>query len=433
MTEHRTPPGGALPPLALLARSHELWWQEDAHGHLLQVSPSAQHLCGWPADALRGAPVRQLLDDAARQALHVASAHGLGTCRAALLGLDQPPRAVELTAQPLFDAQGQPDGRWVLARDLTEQVQLESRLKHSERRYLEQGETASEGVAVVQDWRFKFVNRHLCEFVGMTEQELLGQPFIDVIHEDDHELLKTNHRKRLSGEPVPTRYEYRVRTRTRGLRWLEMSGSLIDWQGRPATINYINDVTARKDMEAQVHQLAFLDALTGLPNRRLLEDRLRMAVAQSGRTGLHGAVLFLDLDRFKALNDTHGHAAGDLLLVAVAQRLQALVRASDTVVRLGGDEFVVMLSPLPAQSQDAHHQAERLADKLRHALAEPYELLLPEDAGVQRVQHQGAASVGVTVFGPQDRHAEAVLQRADQAMYRAKAARGPGAAVSGSR
>jgi diguanylate cyclase (GGDEF)-like protein/PAS domain S-box-containing protein len=404
------------PPATLLAHSHELWWREDAQGRLQAVSASVLPLCGWPAEALRGQPVSRLLEPGSDAAD--------GSSRALLLARERPPRWVALHASPMVDALGRPAGRWVLARDLTEQLRLEARLQHSERRYLELGETASEGVAVVQDWCFKFVNRHLCEFVGFPEEELLGRPFLDFIFEDDHELLKSNHRKRLQGVPMPMRYEYRVKTRERGVRWLEMGGSLIDWQGRPATINYINDVTSRKELEAQVRQLAFLDALTGLPNRRLLDDRLRLAVHQGPRTGLHGALLFVDLDRFKPLNDTHGHAAGDQLLVAVAQRLQAAVRASDSVVRLGGDEFVVMLTPLPSDPGLAGHQAERVAAKLRERLAQTYVLRLPGGPGGERcIEHAGSASIGVALFGPQDDSPEAVLQRADQAMYRVKAGR----------
>lgn len=422
-------------PTALRAHSQELWWREDEHGVLQHVSDTALHLTGQPPAALCGQPVSRLLDADARHALAQAQAEGRAACHTQLQCHGRPPRPVALSAQPLTDARGQPAGRWVLARDLTEVARLEARLQDSERRYLELGETASEGIAVVQDGCFQFVNRHLCEFVGMTEAQLLGRPFLEVIHEDDHELVFSNHRKRLAGVPIPTRYEYRVKTLTRGVRWLEMGGALIDWQGRPATINTINDVTVRKELEAQVRQLAFVDALTGLPNRRLLDDRLRMAVNQAPRSGLHGAVLFIDLDRFKPLNDTHGHAAGDALLVAVAQRLQGAVRASDSVARLGGDEFVVMLTPLPASAAEAHHQAEAVAAKLRERLAQPYVLVLPDsgaeraeaaegaEGAERRVLHHGAASIGVAVFGPQDDSAEAVLARADQAMYRAKARR----------
>ncbi|MFG6460556.1 diguanylate cyclase domain-containing protein [Roseateles sp. DXS20W] len=420
MSQHDEAQRAVAPPAALLAHSHELWWQEDEAGVLRQVSATAAELTGWAPDALLGQPVSRLLDAEARQALAQALADGRPGCQTLLQRQGRPPRHVVLAAQPLPGA----GGRWVLARDVSEQQLLQERLQHSERRYLELGETASEGVAVVQDGRFCFVNRHLCEFVGFPEEQLLGRPFLDFIFEDDHELVMSNHRKRLAGVPLPTRYEYRVKTRTRGVRWLEMGGSLIDWQGRPATINTINDVTLRKELEEQVRQLAFVDALTGLPNRRLLDDRLRMAVNQGPRTGLHGAVLFIDLDRFKPLNDTHGHAAGDALLLAVAQRLQAAVRASDSVMRLGGDEFVVMLTPLPADPGDAAHQAERVAGKLRECLSLPYELRLPgPDGGEQRVLHDGSASIGVAVFGPQDDQPDAVLARADQAMYRAKAAR----------
>lgn len=418
----------AVTPALTPSASRELQWLEDGQGRLQWVSPSDQLLRGWPAAEVQGRPLSEVLGP---QAWPVLAAALAGRPAAQAGGWQGP---VQLCL-PLADGQtrwfefswlaqaGSARGRHWLGRDISEQMALQARLRDSERHYLALGETASEGMAVVQDWCFRFVNRHLREFVGMREEELLGQPFLQVIHPEDHELLITNHRKRLAGESVPTRYEYRVLTRQYGVRWLEMSGSRIDWEGRPATLNFINDITRRKELEAQVRQLAFVDALTGLPNRRLLEDRLRMALSQSQRTQLHGAVIFLDLDNFKSLNDVHGHAAGDLLLVAAARRLQAQVRASDSVVRLGGDEFVVMLTPLSAQAQEAHAQAQAVAHKLCAVLSQPYELLLRGGEGgsaSRPITHCCSASIGLSLFGPGEHSDEAVLQRADQAMYRAK-------------
>ena len=183
-----------------------------------------------------------------------------------------------------------------------------------------------------------------------------------------------------------------------------------------------SDISQRKAMEERVWQLAFYDPLTHLPNRRLLSDRLAQALSQSERNAQWGAVLFLDLDNFKSLNDAHGHGAGDLLLIEVAQRLKGAVRGIDTVARMGGDEFVVLLGELGADRDAACAQACRVAEKIRLSLAETYRLRVPQHdaAAASQVEHHCSASVGVAVFGPEDASADQLLQWADAAMYQAK-------------
>ncbi len=184
-----------------------------------------------------------------------------------------------------------------------------------------------------------------------------------------------------------------------------------------------SDITAHKAMEDQVHQMAYFDALTGLPNRRLLDDRLSQAMAASKRSGLYGALMFLDLDNFKPINDTHGHGVGDLLLIEVARRLTDCVREADSVARLGGDEFVVMLSELGADGAESTAQAHAVAEKIRESLAAPYSLTLLQAGGQSTtVEHRCSASIGVVMFGHQQASQADILKRADEAMYQAKAA-----------
>jgi diguanylate cyclase (GGDEF)-like protein len=174
--------------------------------------------------------------------------------------------------------------------------------------------------------------------------------------------------------------------------------------------------------EEQVRQLAFYDALTGLPNRRLLHDRLNQTLAASRRSGFYGALMFLDLDNFKPLNDTHGHGVGDLLLKTVASRLSECVRAMDTVARLGGDEFVVMLSELDADVTLSSERARSVAEKVRSTLAEPYELRVASDDVGATVKHLCSASIGVVMFAGSVPDVEVILKQADAAMYQAKKA-----------
>ncbi len=183
-----------------------------------------------------------------------------------------------------------------------------------------------------------------------------------------------------------------------------------------------SDITRRKEMEERIHQLAFFDALTNLPNRRLLDDRLSQTLLAIRRTGRFGALMFLDLDNFKPLNDTHGHAMGDLLLVEVANRLKTSVREMDTVARIGGDEFVVMLSELDADTALSEAQARAVAEKIRSRLAEPYVLTKPDPQnGPAPLTHQCTASVGVVLVEPSTTDMEAKMVQADAAMYQAKA------------
>ena len=177
-----------------------------------------------------------------------------------------------------------------------------------------------------------------------------------------------------------------------------------------------HDVTDLRRANEEIEHLAFYDPLTGLPNRRLLLDRLGQAPVLSQRSGKVGALLFLDLDHFKDLNDTLGHEVGDELLQEVAQRLLANVRVADTVARLGGDEFVVMLSELSTSTQEAAAMAQRIGEKILRGLSEPYLL--------RGHSHQGAVSIGATLFGASAQSAIELLRQADIAMYQVKARRG---------
>ena len=179
-------------------------------------------------------------------------------------------------------------------------------------------------------------------------------------------------------------------------------------------VSTFTDITQRKAAEDQIKHLAFYDPLTLLPNRRLLIDRMQQAMAASTRSGCEGALLFIDLDNFKALNDTLGHDKGDILLQQVAQRLKSCVREGDTVARLGGDEFVVMLEDLSKMPGEAAAQTETVGQKILYALNQRYDL-----AGHD---YHNTASVGVTLFAEHQNNVDELMKRADLAMYQAKAA-----------
>jgi diguanylate cyclase (GGDEF)-like protein/PAS domain S-box-containing protein len=203
-------------------------------------------------------------------------------------------------------------------------------------------------------------------------------------------------------------------------RWFSMRVSPFGRGRRGAVIAHTN-ITERMLVEHRTRELAFHDALTHLPNRQLLCDRLTQAMAANKRSGFYGALIFLDLDNFKPLNDAHGHEAGDLLLIEAADRLKGCVREMDTVARFGGDEFVVMLSELVAEKEHSTALAHGVAEKIRLALSEPYRLTI-QRAGTAdaTVTHRCTASIGVTLFINHEATSDEVLKWADAAMYTAK-------------
>jgi diguanylate cyclase (GGDEF)-like protein/PAS domain S-box-containing protein len=174
------------------------------------------------------------------------------------------------------------------------------------------------------------------------------------------------------------------------------------------------DISQDKETEQKILELAFYDSLTKLPNRRLLLDRLQHAMAASERNGRRGALMFLDLDHFKVVNDTQGHAIGDLLLIEVARRLESCVREGDSVARLGGDEFVILLEDLSSQSDEAATQAELVAEKIHAKLGQPYAL--------KNYECQVTPSIGITLFRGHLENEQDLLKHSDIAMYQAKTA-----------
>lgn len=295
-----------------------------------------------------------------------------------------------------------------LGEDIAARQRVEQALKESEERYRSLVEMAHESIIVVQDERVVYCNPAFHELVGYNMRELARIDAIEgLIHPDDQQRARENHTRRITGEEAEQRYPLRLVHKSGRLLWAETSGVSIRWNERPATLNIVNDITARIEAEEKIKHLAQHDTLTGLPNRALLFERLERALAAAQRNHHLLAVLFIDLDGFKPVNDRYGHDIGDALLQAVAQRLQGLVRESDTAARIGGDEFVVLL-PMIAADEDA----DNVAGKLHTALASPF------DIHGQRIIISG--SIGVALYPRDGDSAPALMQRADCAMYREK-------------
>lgn len=263
---------------------------------------------------------------------------------------------------------------------------------------------------------------------GFRAEEVIGQHVSTLLTAEGMAIVQELRQQRqeadLGGELTQAMtFELQQRCKDGRLVWTEvLSVPERDAQGTITGYHGITrDITGRKQVEEQVRQLAFFDPLTLLPNRRMLDDRLRQTLAASSHTGRFGALIFLDLDNFKPLNDTQGHEVGDLLLTEVAHRLKASVREMDTVVRIGGDEFVMMLSELKTDPAESRLQAGLIAEKVRLALAEPY-ILTIRHAGFpdKVVTHHCTASLGVALFVNQECGQADLMKRADAAMYQAK-------------
>jgi diguanylate cyclase (GGDEF)-like protein/PAS domain S-box-containing protein len=264
------------------------------------------------------------------------------------------------------------------------------------------------------DGRITYWNRGAQRIFGWTADEAMGKTRADLLIVSSEEFHNAQATALQNGDWTG---ELRKRRKDGRTVTVECHLTLVrDDEGRPQSVLAIDtDITQRKQAEGEILSLAFFDPLTRLPNRRLLLDRLRHGLAACRRTGHLGALLFLDLDNFKSLNDTLGHDKGDLLLEQVAQRLTAQVpRGSDTVARHGGDEFVIVLEDLSDQQHEAAAQAELVAEKILAVFHAPFQL--------NGHQHHTSPSIGVALYDKHMSNVDELLKRADLAMYQAKAA-----------
>lgn len=271
-------------------------------------------------------------------------------------------------------------------------------------------DSTNDGYWVLDDHgRFIDVNEGYCRMMGYSRAELMTMRIADFEAVATTAQIQSQIRRIL----LKGNERFETRHRHRDGHWVDLEITVTVVEGR-YLVAFLREISDRKLAELKIHDLAFLDPLTGMPNRRLLQDRLEQALASSLRTRHHGAVLFVDLDNFKVINDTRGHALGDQLLIQVGQRLQASVNPGDTVARLGGDEFVLILEALSTDPHQAAHQAQTAAEACRLAIERPYT--------VGDTEFHSSASIGVAMFCGGDLTFGELLQRADTAMYQGKAA-----------
>jgi diguanylate cyclase (GGDEF)-like protein/PAS domain S-box-containing protein len=307
--------------------------------------------------------------------------------------------------------------------------------------YFDLYDTAPVGYCTVSEAGLTLkANLTAARLLGVPRSALVNQRFSRFLSIEDQDIYYL-HRKQLIATGKAQECELHILTRDGPVVWVKLMFTLAPRHNDRLGMRVVLiDISKRKfieqalaeseesrrnseeQMHAQIRQLAFLDPLTQLPNRRLFMDRLGQAITAGQRTAHFGALIFLDLDNFKPLNDHHGHDAGDILLIEVANRLNLCVRETDTVARMGGDEFVVLLGGLNTNEVESTEQALGIAEKVRMSLAAPYALTVRNvnTATSRNVEHRCSASIGVAMFSKDDQNPDDILKRADAAMYQAK-------------
>jgi diguanylate cyclase (GGDEF)-like protein/PAS domain S-box-containing protein len=288
-------------------------------------------------------------------------------------------------------------------------------LRKSEERYRTAFQMTMDAVALnrVSDGSYVDCNLAFLNLTGYRREEVIGRTSLELgVWVDGHDREKMLEVLKRSG--VCRNFEAQFRKKNGDIIFGMMSASIMDLDDEACLLSVTRDLSEAKMAEIEIRRLAYDDPLTGLPNRRALLERLHQALTYDRRNSRKRALLFVDLDNFKTLNDTLGHHTGDLLLQEVARRITGSIRETDTAARIGGDEFVVMLENLSESAEEAAAQAKNVAEKILVCIAEPYMLSNRECVST--------SSIGITVFGCSKESETQILQQADIAMYQAKTA-----------
>ncbi len=398
---------------ATLETIPDLLFEVDMEGRYHDIHSPREELLALPVDKMLGKTIHEVLPKEAVSiivsALHEADASGHSRGSQFELNVPAGRRWFEISVSRKNNAQDKDKRFVVLSRDITEGKLAEIELKIAATAF-----EAQEGIFVSDaQTRILRVNNAFTEITGYTAEESIGKKpnFLSSgIHDKKYYEVMWNslkHKGMWEGEIWNRRKNgtiYPERLVITAVK--DKNGNVTNY------VASLADITESKAASDEIKNLAFYDPLTQLPNRRLLMDRLKQALAASKHSLQGGALLFLDIDHFKVLNDTLGHSTGDTLLKIIANRLQSCVREADTVARIGGDEFVILLEDLGEDKIEAATYAETIANKILDLMAQPYKL--------DTYEHRGSVSIGATLFFSHETDMEEVLKQADIAMYQAK-------------
>jgi diguanylate cyclase (GGDEF)-like protein/PAS domain S-box-containing protein len=399
---------------AMVRDSNDIMAIVDPRGRLVYASPVTERILGLDIEPLIGSDVFDLIHpedrDFARRGFEATrEGHDADRIELRLRRADGSWRVVEAVATNLLDDPSV-EGIVISARDLTERRRAEAELREAQERFRSAFEYAPIGMALISiDGRLFRVNRALVQILGRGESELLTSSLLELCHPDDREVCRESVRRLFAGVTQSTQLEQRFLHHDGHPVWVSASASLVrDVNDQPMYIVcQVEDIRERRASgEALAHQAAH-DPLTGLPNRLHFVERLGRELTRAEHKRERLAVLFLDLDRFKVVNDSLGHSAGDRLLVSVADRLKATMGPSDVVARFGGDEFVILCNEVTSEET-----VELIAERIADAIARPVALMEGEVFVT--------ASIGIALSGTAADSPETLLRNADAAMYRAK-------------
>jgi diguanylate cyclase (GGDEF)-like protein/PAS domain S-box-containing protein len=393
------------------------FWLNDMNGVLLEANEAYAKMSGYPVAELVGMHISQL--EAQEQSQQEVMEHiknlisqGYERFETRHRRKDGQEIEVEISVTYLPEAQR----FFVFCHDISERKRAELALQH-QRELLNEAQRLGKlgsweldvpsDVLLWSDEVYRIFELDPARFKPSYEH------FLRVLHPEDRKKVDRAYRRSLQTYR-PYNIEHRLLFEDGRVKWVrEHCTSTFDVSGRPLrSVGMVQDITEQKLAEEEIRALALHDQLTGLPNRRFFIERLHTALSASVRHDNQGALLFIDMDNFKSLNDTRGHEAGDLMLIEVAARLRASVRDIDTASRLGGDEFVVLIEELGNNYDEATHRAGLVAEKIRESLAQPY--------AINDYLHHSSPSIGVTLYRGTGESVDALLQHADTAMYQAK-------------
>ena len=383
----------------------------DAAGRYVDVSPSYAASFGYGIDQLRGMPWQLTVQIHDHEVMDGALEHlALGehvTVEVRGVRADGSEFDCEVMLVPSLGPSGEYRGHHHYMRDVSERRASERALRESEAQYKRIIETANEGIWTVDaENRTTFINRRMAEMLGYDEEEMLDRSIFDFMDNDGQRITDQETKRRREG--LREHRDFCFRRKDGSEFWALVSATPLMIEGaHTGALAMVTDINDRKRAERELAELALRDSLTSLPNRALLEDRLQHALQIGAQQRTTLAVFFVDIDRFKTVNDTLGHDAGDQVLRAVVPRLQRALRAQDTLARFGGDEFVVL-----CEDVEGERHAMAIAQRLVDALAQPVAL--------ERATFAMSASVGVVVAHPGERTGQDIIRDADVAMYRAK-------------
>lgn len=388
----------------------------DTRGVILEINRAPLDRAGLSREAVIGrhfydAPWWNYDKNVQSQLINAIEEAGRGVTRrydvAVQMGAELVP--IDFMISPVLDESGRIIGLLPTAVDITERKQAEAALRIAAVAF------ETHDAIMITDMQANIirVNQAFTDITGFSREEVIGQnPRIMSSGRQDRTFYiemwqQLLHAGSWSGEIWDKRKNGQIYP-----KWLTIT--VVKNEQREAThyVAIFSDITARKQAEEEIRNLAFYDPLTRLPNRRLFMDRFRAALAASDRRNEYGAILFIDLDRFKVINDMHGHDYGDLLLVEVGGRIKSCIREMDTVGRFGGDEFVVLIEAISNNRDEASGKVSLVAEKIREVLGRPYQL--------KEYQHHSSPSIGISLFYGHEEPLDLIIEHADMAMYQVK-------------